>query len=65
MSERRRCVVCGDPFYGKVTRLTCSTACRQARSRRRRGQRHGWGGAVDRKLRRAASRAVGAVTGHG
>lgn len=42
----------------------CSPRCRQAASRARRGLRHGWGGADDRRRRRDAWRSHGAVTGH-
>ena len=61
----RVCVVCGDPIrWGRRDRLTCSSACRQRRSRAGRGVVHGWGGPIDRQMRRARARVKEAVTGH-
>ncbi len=31
------CLECGDPIYGRADRETCSSTCRQRRSRRLRG----------------------------
>lgn len=41
----------------------CSPRCRQAASRRARGLRHGFGGTVDRRARRARAAAALPVTG--
>ncbi len=63
--EVRACVVCGEPIrWGRRDRLTCSSACRQRRSRAGRGVEHGWGGPADRQARRTRARAKEAVTGH-
>ncbi|MGC8635254.1 MAG: hypothetical protein ACP5VP_11470 [Candidatus Limnocylindrales bacterium] len=63
-TDVRACLVCGEPIYwGRRDRLTCSSACRQRRSRAGRGVGHGWGGVTDRQARRARARAKEAVTG--
>ena len=62
--SERTCIECGEPIrFGRADRLTCSTACRSRRSRRRRGVSHGWGGATDRAVRRSRSRGNVAVAG--
>ena len=62
--DARVCVVCGEPIrWGRRDRLTCSSACRQRRSRAKRGVGHGWGGATDRQARRQRARGKEAVTG--
>ena len=59
------CIVCSEPIlWGRRDRLTCSSACRQRRSRVQRGVRHGWGGPTDRRVRRQRARAKEAVIGH-
>ena len=63
-ADARVCVVCGEPTrWGRRDRVTCSSACRQRRSRQQRGVRHGWGGAADRQARRRRAQAREAVTG--
>ena len=63
-APERSCIECGEPIrFGRADRLTCSTACRSRRSRRRRGVSHGWGGATDRAARRSGAAAVVAVAG--
>ncbi len=60
----RGCVVCGEPIrWGRRDRVTCSSACRQRRSRAGRGLVHGWGGPTDRQMRRRRAAAKEAVTG--
>ena len=49
---------------GRSDAAYCSPRCRQAASRARRGLRHGWGDASDRRHRRVTRRTGAAVTGH-
>lgn len=62
--EFRACVVCGEPIrWGRRDRVTCSSACRQRRSRRARGVVHAWGGVRERLARRRPARVTEGVTG--
>lgn len=61
----RRCVECGRSF--EPTRRTQRydfPSCRLAAWRRRHGLAHGWGGAIDRRARRATAAGLLAVSGH-
>lgn len=61
----RACAICGEPIcWGRQDRVTCSSACRQRRSRAGRGVVHGWGGPTDRRTRRQRAQGILAVTGH-
>ena len=73
---RRRCPVDQTPLaypweagrgdavvVSRVDARYCSPRCRQAASRHRRGVSHGWGGASDRRQRRARAAIAAAVTG--
>lgn len=63
-ADARTCAICLEPIcWGRRDRVTCSSACRQRRSRAARGGVHGWGGAADRRTRRRRARAKEAVTG--
>lgn len=72
----RRCPVDGTPLarpweagagdaalVSRSDATYCSPRCRQAASRARRGLRHGWGGASDRRMRRSRAAIAVAVTG--